>query len=54
MGKEIIIFGDIEVEKHKIRQHKSLILLYDVKIDREVMHNMGHLVKKSLKYFIGY
>ena len=27
MGKEIIMFGDIEIEKLKINHHKHLILL---------------------------
>ena len=26
MGKEIITFGNIEVEKHKFHQHRSSIL----------------------------
>ena len=29
MGKEIIAFGNIEVEKHKSHQRKSPILIYD-------------------------
>ena len=32
MGKEIITFGDIEVEKHKFYHCKNLILLEDIKI----------------------
>ena len=30
MGKEIISFGDIEVEKHKFYQHRSAISIHDV------------------------
>ena len=32
MGTEIITFGDIEVEKHKLHHRKNLILLKDVDI----------------------
>ena len=30
MGKEVIMFGDIEVEKHKFHQHKSPISIQGV------------------------
>ena len=53
MGKEIITFGDIEVEKHKFHQQKSPILIYDVNIVRIVVCNMLSFGKKD-KYFIGY
>ena len=33
MGKEIITFGNIEVDKQKFYQYKSLISIYDVNID---------------------
>ena len=33
MGKKIITFGDIEVEKHKFHQHESPISVYDVDIN---------------------
>ena len=35
MGKEIITFGNVTVDKYKFYQHKSLILMYDVSIDRK-------------------
>ena len=34
MGKEIITFGDIKVEKHKFDHRKNLILLEDVNIKK--------------------
>ena len=34
MGKEIIKFDDIEIEKHKFHRYKSPILLEDVDIRR--------------------
>ena len=39
MGKEIITFGNIDVEKHKFHQHKSPISIYVVNIDRIVVSN---------------
>ena len=37
MGKEIVTFGNIEVEK----QHKSPISIYGVNVDRKVVSNMA-------------
>ena len=34
MGKEIIMFGDIEIEKRKFYHRKNLILLNDVDIEK--------------------
>ena len=34
MGKEIIIFGDIENEKGKFHYQKNLILLEDVDVNK--------------------
>ena len=39
MGKEIITFGDIEIEKQKFHSHKNQISIYDVNIDRIVVSN---------------
>ena len=33
MGKEIIVFGDVETEKRKFHYHENIILLEDVDID---------------------
>ena len=33
MGKEIITFGDIEVEKHKFDQNKNQMSIYNINID---------------------
>ena len=30
MGKQIIAFGNIEVDKHKFHQHKTPISIYDL------------------------
>ena len=36
MGKEIM-FGDIEIEKHRFHQHKNPISVNDVNIDKMVV-----------------
>ena len=55
MDKEIITFGDIEIEKQKFHYHKNLISIYDLDINRTVVTNkIFFLTKKGFKYFIGY
>ena len=54
MGKEIITFDDIEVEKHNFHQYKNPISIYDVNIDRIVLLNKIPFGKKGFKYFIGH
>ena len=39
MDKEIITFGNSEVERHKFHQHKIPISLYDVNISKIVVSN---------------
>ena len=54
MGKKIIIFGDIEVEKQKFHQHKIPIWINNVDISKIVVSNMVNFGKKGLTYFVGY
>ena len=54
MGKEIITFGDIQVEKHKFYRPKNLILLEDIDIKKIHVSNMVSSSKKSYNYFIDY
>ena len=54
MGKEIITFGSIEVEKQKFCQYKSLISIYDVNIDKIVVPIGVLFGKIGFKYFIDY
>lgn len=54
MGKEIIIFGDIELEKHKFGRYKTPIFLEDVDIKRVLLFNKISSGEKNHKYFIGY
>ena len=51
MGKKIIKFGDIDVEKDKFHRHKSSILVYDV--DIKIVSSNQPFGKKGFKYFIG-
>ena len=51
MGKEIITFANIEVEKHKFHQHKNQISIKDVNNDR-IVEKKG-FGKKGFKYFLG-
>ena len=46
MAKEIIRFGNIELEKYKFHQHKSPISIYDVNIDKIVVSDKVPLGKK--------
>ena len=53
-GKEIIMFGNIEVEKHKFHQYKSAIWINKKDISKIVLLNRVPFGKKDFKYFIGY
>ena len=53
MGKEIITFGNIEVEKSKFHLQNSFILIYGANIDRIVVSNKVTFGKKGFEYFIG-
>ena len=52
MGKEIVAFGDIEIEKGKFNYRKNLILLEDIK--KIQVSNMVSIGGNIYKYFIGY
>ena len=54
MGKEILTFGDIEIEKDKFYHHKCPIFLKDVNIDKVLVSNKISSGKKNYKYVIGY
>ena len=53
MSKEIIAFGNIEIEKRKFHHYKNLILLEDVDIDK-IQVLVVFSGEKDYKYFIGY
>ena len=50
--KEIIYFGDIEVEKHKFHHCKSLILLEDVDIKKIQVSNMVSSGKRNINILL--
>ena len=54
MDKEIIIFGDIELEKHKFGRYKTPIFLEDVDIKRVLLSNKISSGEKNYEYFIDY
>ena len=54
MDKEILKFGDIEVEKMKFYLHKSPDPLKDVDIEKVLVSNKISSSEKDYKYFIGY
>ena len=47
MVKEVITFGDIEIEKHKFRQQKNPITIYDANIDGIIVPNKVLDCKKT-------
>ena len=50
MGKEILTFGDIEIEKNKFYRHKTPIFLKDVDIDKVLVSNKISFSEKNYKY----
>ena len=56
MGKEILTFGNTEIEKNKFYRYKtpSPIFLGDIDIKKVLVSNKIFLGEKNYKYFIGY
>ena len=54
MGKEILMFGHIEIEKIKFYSHKSPIFLKNIKIQKVLVSNKISFGEKSHEYVIGY
>ena len=54
MGKEILTFGDIEIEKNKFGRHKTLIFSKDVDIEKVLVSNKISFGGKNYKYYISY
>ena len=53
MGKDVITFDDIEIEKkQKFHYHKSPISIYNIDINKIVVSSKVHF--GGFKYFIGY
>ena len=53
MSKEILTFGDIEIEKNKFYRHKSPIFLQDVDTEKVLISNKISSGEKNYKYFTG-
>ena len=54
MGKEILMFGDIEIEISKFYRHKTSILLKDVDIEKVLVSNKISFGGKDYIHFTGY
>ena len=54
MDKEILTFGDIEIEKNKFYCNNTLIFLKDVDIEKMLVSNKISFGEKSYKYFLDY
>ena len=52
--KEILTFGNIEIEKSKFYRNKTPIFLKDVDIGKVLVSNKISSGEKNCKYFIGY
>ena len=51
-GKEILTFGNIEIEKNK--SHKGPIFLKDVDFEKVLVSKKNYSGKRNYKYFISY
>ena len=54
MAKEILMFGNIEIEKNKFYQHVNPIFLTDVDIEKALVFHKISFGEKNYKDFIGY
>ena len=54
MGKEILTFCNIEIEKNKFYCHKTPIILGDVDIEKVLVSKKISFGEKNYKYFSGY
>ena len=54
MDKEILTFGNTEIEKNTFYRYKSPIPLRDVDINKVLVFNKISFDEKNYKYFIGY
>ena len=54
MGKEILTFDNIDIEKNKFYRHKTAIFSEDVDIEKVLVSNKIYFGEKNYKHFIGY
>ena len=53
MGKEILTFGKIEIEKSKFYRHKASIFLKDVDNEKVLVSNKIYFGEKNYMHFVG-
>ena len=54
MGKEILTFDNIEIEKNKYYPHDTPILIGDEDIEKVLVSKKASFGEKNYKCFIGY
>ena len=54
MGKEILTFSNIEIQKNNFYRHISSIFLGDVDIEKILVSNKISFGEKHYRYFTGY
>ena len=54
MGKEVLTFVSIEIEKNKFYHYKTLFFGRDVDIEKVLVSKKISFGEKNYKYFIGY
>ena len=54
MGKEILTFGNIEIDKNNFYGHKTPIFGGDVDIEKVLVSKKISFGEKNYQYFIGY
>ena len=54
MGKEILMFNNIEIEKNKFYRHKAPIFLKDVDTEKTLVSNKISSGEKNYNYFTAY
>ena len=54
MDKEVIKFGDTEIEEYKFHQHEIPISINDIDTNKVVVSSELLFSKQDFNYFIGY
>ena len=54
MDKEVIKFGDTEIEEYKFHQHEIPISINDIDTNKVVVSSELPFGKQDFNYFIGY
>ena len=54
MDKEVLTFGNTEIEKNRFYRHKAPIPIGDIDIEKVLVSTKTYFGEKNYKYFIGY